>query len=86
MSLSDTLKRLQGRSPSSPGALGPAGLLPTATDGMSTNRWGLGVTGVALVKAGPWTVGGGLRCWSASPDFGPQDRGARLNLVFLFPT
>jgi len=55
-------------------------------DGISTNRWGLGVTCVALVQEGPWTVGGGLRCWSASPDFGPQDRRARLNLVFPFPT
>ena len=51
---------------------------------MSTNRWGLGVTGVALVQAGPWTVGG-LRFRLDSPDLGPQDRGARLNLVFLFP-
>ncbi len=139
--------------------VGPVALIPTATDGIASNQWGLGVTGVALRQDGPWTVGGlanhiwsvtgndsdgdisstflqpfinyttpratsffintestydweseqwsvpinfgvnqllklggqpvqiggGLRYWAESPDFGPQDWGARVNLVFLFP-
>jgi hypothetical protein len=31
-------------------------------------------------------LGGGLRYWAESPDSGAEDWGARLNLVFLFPT
>jgi hypothetical protein len=139
--------------------VGPVFLLPTATDGIATNQWGAGVTGVGLVQEGPWTygalanhvwsltgnsddgaisstflqpflnyttesatsfflntestydwendqwsvpinfganqlvnvggqriqIGGGLRYWAESPDFGPQDWGARVNVVFLFP-
>ena len=30
-------------------------------------------------------VGGGLRYWADSPDFGPEGLGARLQLTFLFP-
>lgn len=37
--------------------VGPAFLLPTATDGISTNQWGAGVTGVALRQSGHWTYG-----------------------------
>ncbi len=37
--------------------VGPAFILPTATDGLATNQWGAGVTGVGLVQTGPWTVG-----------------------------
>jgi hypothetical protein len=37
--------------------VGPAFLLPTATDGISTNQWGAGITGVALKQTGPWTYG-----------------------------
>ncbi len=140
--------------------VGPVVLIPTATDGISTNQWGLGATGVGLIQEGPWTygalanhiwsvtgndadgdisstflqpfvnyttkkatsffinsestydweneqwsvpinfgvnqllklgkqpvqIGGGLRYWAESPDYGPQDWGARINLVFLFPT
>jgi hypothetical protein len=140
--------------------VGPAFLVPTATDGIATNQWGAGVTGVGLVQKGPWTVGalgnhlwsvtgndedgeisqtflqpfvnyttpratsfflntettydwqaeqwsvpinagvnqlvkigeqrvqlgGGLRYWAESPEFGPQDWGARLIVTFLFPT
>jgi hypothetical protein len=140
--------------------VGPAFLVPTATDGIATNQWGAGVTGVGLVQRGPWTVGGlanhlwsvtgndedgeisqtflqpfvnyttpratsfflntestydweaeqwsvpinagvnqlvkigeqrvqlggGVRYWAESPEFGPQDWGARLVVTFLFPT
>lgn len=31
-------------------------------------------------------LGGGVRYWAESPDYGPQDWGARLILTFLFPT
>ena len=31
-------------------------------------------------------LGGGLRYWAESPEFGPQDWGARLVVTFLFPT
>lgn len=30
-------------------------------------------------------IGVGLRCWADAPDFGRQDWGARVNVVFLFP-
>lgn len=139
--------------------VGPVALIPTATDGISSNQWGLGVTGVVLKQEGPWTIGAlanqiwsvsgndrygeisntflqpflnyttkkatsfflntetnydwvneewsvpinfgvnqmvkfgkqpaqigaGLRYWADSPVYGPQDWGARINLVFLFP-
>ena len=136
--------------------VGPVFLLPTATDGISTNQWGAGVTSIGLVQRGGWTIGGlanhiwslsgdddisstflqpfvnyttsratsfflntestydwendqwsvpinfganqlidignrrvqlggGLRYWADSSDFGPQDWGARINVVFLFP-
>jgi hypothetical protein len=39
-------------------AAGPVFLVPTATDGIATNQWGAGVTGVVLKQHGPWTVGG----------------------------
>jgi hypothetical protein len=31
-------------------------------------------------------IGGGGRYWADSPEFGPEGWGARVNLVFLFPT
>lgn len=31
-------------------------------------------------------IGGGVRYWADAPDNGPEGWGARLNLVFLFPT
>jgi len=37
--------------------VGPAFLLPTATDGLASNQWGVGVTGVGLTQTGPWTIG-----------------------------
>jgi hypothetical protein len=40
-----------------------------------------------LLKIGPQLiqVGVGVRYWADSPDGGPQDWGARLQLTFLFP-
>ncbi len=69
-------------SPKNPGpggliwGLGPAFLLPTATDDfLGTGKWGIGPTGVALVQKGPWTVGALVNhIWSVAgegdrPDF-----------------
>ncbi len=41
-----------------------------------------------LVKVGSQRiqVGGGLRYWADSPEGGPEGWGARVNVVFLFPT
>lgn len=51
-------------SPKQPGpggliwGLGPAFLIPTATDDLTgTGKWGAGPTGVALKQEGPWTYG-----------------------------
>lgn len=51
-------------SPKQPGpdgliwGLGPAFLIPTATDELTgTGKWGAGPTGVALKQEGPWTYG-----------------------------
>lgn len=39
--------------------VGPAFLLPTATDELlGTEKWGIGPSAVALKQSGPWTVGG----------------------------
>ncbi len=37
--------------------VGPAIQIPTATDGISPNQWGLGVTAVALKQSHGWTYG-----------------------------
>ncbi|MGV2975804.1 transporter [Roseibium alexandrii] len=51
----------------SPNAVGPGGVtwgigpvlqIPlSANNGLGTNEWGAGVTGVALAQPGPWTIG-----------------------------
>jgi hypothetical protein len=40
-----------------------------------------------MLKVGPqiMQVGGGVRYWADSPDNGPDDWGARIQLTFLFP-
>lgn len=38
--------------------LGPVFLLPTGTNDLSIEKWGVGPTGVALKQDGPWTYGG----------------------------
>lgn len=48
---------------------GPAFLIPTATDGIADDEWGAGITGVALLQTGPWTVGMlGNHLWSVTGD------------------
>ena len=49
--------------------VGPAFLIPTATDQIATNQWGAGITGVALKQSGPWTYGAlANHLWSISGD------------------
>jgi hypothetical protein len=62
--------------------VGPAFLLPTATDGISTNQWGAGITGVALKQSGPWTVGGlANHIWSVTGNSSDGD----ISSTFLQP-
>ncbi len=62
--------------------VGPAFLLPTATDHIATNQWGAGVTGVALRQSGPWTVGAlANHLWSLTGDSADGD----INQTFLQP-
>lgn len=62
--------------------VGPIFLLPTATDGISTNQWGAGVTGVALVQRHGWTVGGlANQIWSLTGN----DEDGRISATYLQP-
>ena len=47
----------------------------------------INLTAAQLLKIGPQIIqiGGGVRYWADSPDNGPQDWGARIQLTFLFP-
>lgn len=61
---------------------GPAFLVPTATDGIATNQWGAGVTGVALLQKGHWTVGGlANHLWSVTGNSSDGD----ISQTFLQP-
>jgi hypothetical protein len=76
-------------SPKAPGlggliwGLGPAFLLPTATDDLlGTGKWGVGPTGVALKQSGPWTYGVlANHIWSVA---GEENR-AEVNSTYLQP-
>lgn len=76
-------------SPKAPGpggliwGVGPAFLLPTATDDMlGTEKWGVGPTGVALIQEHGWTFGVlANHIWSVAGD---DDR-ADVNQTFLQP-
>jgi hypothetical protein len=77
-------------SPKAPGphgviwGVGPAFLIPTATDHIATNQWGAGITGVALKQTGPWTVGAlGNHIWSITGDDEDGDRSATFLQPFL---
>jgi len=62
--------------------VGPVFLIPTATDGIATNQWGAGVTGVALRQKGPWTVGAlGNHIWSLTGN----DEHGEISQTFLQP-
>jgi hypothetical protein len=76
-------------SPKAPGlggiiwGLGPAFLLPTATDDLlGSGKWGAGPTGVALKQSGPWTYGVlANHIWSIA---GEGNR-AEVNSTYLQP-
>jgi hypothetical protein len=76
-------------SPAKPGpggviwGLGPAFLVPTATDDLlGGGKWGAGPTGVALKQSGPWTVGIlANHIWS----FAGDDDRSNVNSTFLQP-
>lgn len=62
--------------------VGPAFLIPTATDGIAPNQWGAGVTGVALKQSGHWTVGAlANHIWSLTGN----SRDGDYNQTFLQP-
>lgn len=62
--------------------VGPAFLLPTSTDRISTNQWGAGVTAVALTQRDRWTVGAlGNHIWSLTGNSSDGD----INQTFLQP-
>lgn len=62
---------------------GPVFLLPTGTDDLlTTDKWGLGPTGVALRQAGPWTYGAlANHVWSVAGSGSRPD----VNTTFLQP-
>jgi len=76
-------------SPKEPGpggiiwGVGPAFLLPTATDELlGSEKWGLGPTAVVLKQSGPWTYGAlGNHIWSVA---GADDR-EDISSTFLQP-
>ena len=63
--------------------VGPAFLIPTATDDMlGGEKWGAGPTGVALKQEGPWTVGIlANHIWS----FAGDDDRSNISSTFLQP-
>lgn len=63
--------------------VGPVALLPTATDTLlGGEKWGLGITAVALTQSGPWTVGGLVNhVWSVAGDDARSD----ISNTFLQP-
>lgn len=61
---------------------GPVIQIPTSTDDLGRNQWGLGVTGVALRQSGPWTVGMlANHIWSVSNN----DSLGKTSATFLQP-
>jgi hypothetical protein len=65
------------------------GLNLESTYDWENSQWAVPVnfTVNQLLKVGklPLQIGGGIRYWAESPDGGPEDWGARLQLTFLFP-
>lgn len=63
--------------------VGPVALLPTATDDLlGGEKWGAGITGVALSQTGPWTVGMLFNhIWSVAGDGNRAD----ISNTFLQP-
>ena len=59
--------------------VGPAGIIPTGTDGIGANTWALGPTAIVLKQTGPWTYGMLVnQLWDTS---GPAD----ISSMFIQP-
>ncbi len=60
-----------------------------ATYDWNSEQWSvpvnLSVSQMLKVGEQIFQIGGGIRYWLDSPDNGPEDWGARINLTFLFP-
>lgn len=62
--------------------VGPVFQIPTATGNVANNQWLAGLTGVALVQEGPWTVGAlANHLWSVSGN----DKFGDVSASFLQP-
>ena len=63
--------------------LGPVLLLDTASEAnLGSEKWGGGITGVALKQAGPWTMGG---LFNHIESFAGEDDRADISATFLQP-
>ena len=86
--LSDTVQSLffSPKAPTSSGwtwGVGPAFLLPTATDEfLGAEKWGIGPTAVALKQVGKWTIGG---LANHIESFAGDDDRADFSATFLQP-
>jgi hypothetical protein len=60
-----------------------------STHDWNSDQWSVPINFMVkqLLKVGkqPFQIGGGVRYWADSPDNGPEDWGARLELTLLFP-
>ncbi|WP_206292333.1 transporter family protein [Humisphaera borealis] len=68
--------------------VGPVLLIPTSTEGLGANRWGIGPTGVLLKQDGPWTFGLlANHIWSlgSNDDFDNGQGRPDVNATFLQP-
>ena len=75
-------------SPRQPGkviwGVGPAISLPTGKEGLSSEKWGLGPSAVALTMSGPWVVGVLLNnIWSVGGDGDLADVNSMLLQYFV---
>jgi hypothetical protein len=62
--------------------VGPAIQIPTATNGIANNQWGLGITGVVLRQSKGWTIGAlANHVWSVSNN----DKFGETSATFLQP-
>lgn len=62
--------------------VGPALLLPTATDNLGADQFAAGITGVVLKQTGPWTLGAlANHLWSV----GDTANGTKISATFLQP-
>lgn len=62
--------------------VGPAFLLPTASNNLGSDQFAAGITGVALKQDGPWTYGAlANHLWSV----GSTDDGSKINATYFQP-